>query len=278
MINSRLFTFLSNFPTLYEPLHTDCDKLNFRSIFFFFYSQFKTVNLGLWRTKKVDVQKRKSLSCVKFTQRTTRISFQHHTPHQNDLKAYYALWPCTRDLSGGTCLCLGLLSCVLSCFLTTLSAVGAFSWVLWCLYASCCSHFCAILILPQHSIDPYKSKDSRIKEYLFSAWLYPLSHFFSVSGKVMVIIVLLASLNSCTNPWIYLAFSDNLQRRVTRCFRSRGDSTRAWNASMTFDSDSRPRHRVSSGNTDVTRIQTSTSSGHNKNSFVMVDRLVVPKT
>ena len=31
----------------------------------------------------------------------------------------------------------------------------------------------------------------------------------------MVIILLLASLNSCTNPWIYMAFTDNVCKRVS---------------------------------------------------------------
>jgi len=38
-----------------------------------------------------------------------------------------------------------------------------------------------------------------------------------VTGKAMVITLLLASLNSCTNPWIYMMFSDHLRRRVVRC-------------------------------------------------------------
>ena len=40
------------------------------------------------------------------------------------------------------------------------------------------------------------------------------------SGKAMVITLLLASLNSCTNPWIYMAFSDHLRRRLVRCCRA----------------------------------------------------------
>lgn len=39
-------------------------------------------------------------------------------------------------------------------------------------------------------------------------------------GKAMVITLLLASLNSCTNPWIYMAFSDHLRRRLVRCCRT----------------------------------------------------------
>lgn len=37
-----------------------------------------------------------------------------------------------------------------------------------------------------------------------------------VKGKAFVIILLFASLNSCTNPWIYLAFSDGLMERIRR--------------------------------------------------------------
>lgn len=41
-------------------------------------------------------------------------------------------------------------------------------------------------------------------------------------SPVAVIILLLASLNSCTNPWIYLAFSGSLfnQMRVRRSFET----------------------------------------------------------
>ncbi len=40
-------------------------------------------------------------------------------------------------------------------------------------------------------------------------------------GAAFTIMMLLASLNSCTNPWIYLAFSDNLQRQLMRCCRGK---------------------------------------------------------
>ncbi len=36
-----------------------------------------------------------------------------------------------------------------------------------------------------------------------------------LAGNAMVIILLLASLNSCTNPWIYMAFTDNICKRVS---------------------------------------------------------------
>ena len=38
-----------------------------------------------------------------------------------------------------------------------------------------------------------------------------------LAGNAMTLMLLLAGLNSCTNPWIYLAFSDNLYRQVMRC-------------------------------------------------------------
>lgn len=37
-------------------------------------------------------------------------------------------------------------------------------------------------------------------------------------GKAMVIIMLLASLTSCTNPWIYLAFNDRISIVISGCF------------------------------------------------------------
>ncbi|ELU02216.1 hypothetical protein CAPTEDRAFT_64180, partial [Capitella teleta] len=40
-------------------------------------------------------------------------------------------------------------------------------------------------------------------------------------GTAMVIIMLLPSLNSCTNPWIYLGFSSNLHRQASRCWLRR---------------------------------------------------------
>ncbi|KAK7466653.1 hypothetical protein BaRGS_00037261 [Batillaria attramentaria] len=59
-------------------------------------------------------------------------------------------------------------------------------------------------------------------------------------GPVVTIIALLASLNSCTNPWIYLAFSDcsckKADRRITRSW------TRSTHmATSTYDSESRSR-------------------------------------
>lgn len=39
-----------------------------------------------------------------------------------------------------------------------------------------------------------------------------------ISGKAMVIIMLLASLTSCTNPWIYMAFNDRFSIVISGCF------------------------------------------------------------
>ena len=42
----------------------------------------------------------------------------------------------------------------------------------------------------------------------------------------MVIMLLLASLNSCTNPWIYMAFTDNVCKKISYWIQKRGGSTR----------------------------------------------------
>ena len=56
--------------------------------------------------------------------------------------------------------------------------------------------------------------------YIFESPAYHGVQFTSLfAGKAMVITLLLASLNSCTNPWIYMAFSDHLRRRLVRCCR-----------------------------------------------------------
>lgn len=44
-----------------------------------------------------------------------------------------------------------------------------------------------------------------------------MTNLISFAGNAMTLMLLLAGLNSCTNPWIYLAFSDNLYRQVMRC-------------------------------------------------------------
>ncbi|KAL4217087.1 hypothetical protein ACF0H5_023543 [Mactra antiquata] len=45
-------------------------------------------------------------------------------------------------------------------------------------------------------------------------------------GKIMAIATLLASLNSCTNPWIYLAFSGRVCNR-----KKRSAATKTWMSS-----------------------------------------------
>lgn len=55
---------------------------------------------------------------------------------------------------------------------------------------------------------------------------------FTVSGNAFTILMLLASLNSCTNPWIYLAFSGHL------CNKARGRFSRP-PASSFLDSGTR---------------------------------------
>ena len=61
-----------------------------------------------------------------------------------------------------------------------------------------------------------------------------------VSGHLMAIATLLSSLNSCTNPWIYLAFSGRL------CKREKRGMTKTWTSTAhTFmnDSSDLPRGR-----------------------------------
>lgn len=67
---------------------------------------------------------------------------------------------------------------------------------------------------------------------VFSAFRFP--------GPSMTIIALLASFNSCTNPWIYLAFSGRM------CNKSDRRISRSWTRSThvvmtTVDSESRSR-------------------------------------
>ncbi|XP_071112233.1 cephalotocin receptor 2-like [Haliotis cracherodii] len=49
-------------------------------------------------------------------------------------------------------------------------------------------------------------------------WLYDESA--PMSNNSIVIMLLLASLNSCCNPWIYLAFSGNLIKYLSPCYKS----------------------------------------------------------
>ena len=61
----------------------------------------------------------------------------------------------------------------------------------------------------------------------------------------MAIATLLASLNSCTNPWIYLAFSGPLckrKRRITKKWTSTGNTYMSETENMrlrTYSSDKR---------------------------------------
>nr|Q75W84.1 RecName: Full=Annetocin receptor [Eisenia fetida]BAD15088.1 annetocin receptor [Eisenia fetida] len=76
--------------------------------------------------------------------------------------------------------------------------------------------------------------------HIWSAW-DPHAPF---EGTEMVITLLLGSLNSCINPWIYLAFSDQLRRKVTQCCpRSWGQRPSTLSHDSTdFRSGSRPTH------------------------------------
>ena len=66
------------------------------------------------------------------------------------------------------------------------------------------------------------------------------------AGPAMVIILLLASLNSCTNPWIYMVYSDSIcgyllaklrGRPVDK--RGRFQRTSTWDSSVRFKSSVR---------------------------------------
>ncbi|XP_041374725.1 cephalotocin receptor 2-like [Gigantopelta aegis] len=56
-------------------------------------------------------------------------------------------------------------------------------------------------------------------------WLY--DETLPYSNKAVSIMVLMASLNSCCNPWIYLAFSGNLFRYLSPCYNSQCITSRA---------------------------------------------------
>ena len=88
----------------------------------------------------------------------------------------------------------------------------------------------------------------------------------SIPGTTMVLFMLMASLNSCTNPWIYLAFSDSLQRHLNQCFRVRGTGR----ASSSYgESDSRFRSTMLS-TTEVTRLESVTNG--KSSAYQMVER------
>ena len=45
-------------------------------------------------------------------------------------------------------------------------------------------------------------------------------HFIVISDSWFVLCLLMASLNSCVNPWIYMAFSGHLMRKLLPCCSS----------------------------------------------------------
>lgn len=49
----------------------------------------------------------------------------------------------------------------------------------------------------------------------------PLSFWFSLTGVAFTILMLLASLNSCTNPWIYTAFSSSVSHELVSLLHCR---------------------------------------------------------
>ena len=58
----------------------------------------------------------------------------------------------------------------------------------------------------------------------------------------MVIILLLASLNSCTNPWIYMIFSDHLCKLLSHwCLPKSGSQLSQSQYNSYYESDSRNR-------------------------------------
>jgi len=79
-----------------------------------------------------------------------------------------------------------------------------------------------------------------------------------VAETPMVIIMLLASLNSCVNPWIYLSFTDHvtvswLCRQRAAKARGHGASSGGYNTAPTTATtrDSRPGTRLSGGGGDT---------------------------
>lgn len=77
-----------------------------------------------------------------------------------------------------------------------------------------CSFFRSdILDWPSHSMECISERKSKRKNVTWLVIFFP--------GDAFVIMMLLASLNSCTNPWIYLMFSDSLFRQLSRCWRSK---------------------------------------------------------
>lgn len=51
--------------------------------------------------------------------------------------------------------------------------------------------------------------------------VYDVCAFVFSAGVAFTILMLLASLNSCTNPWIYTAFSSSVSRELQNLLRCR---------------------------------------------------------
>ena len=70
--------------------------------------------------------------------------------------------------------------------------------------------------------------------------------FCYFSGHIMAIAVLLASLNSCTNPWIYLAFSGRV------CTRKRRAVSKTWSSANSYmESDTMRMRTLLTDNTHL---------------------------
>jgi hypothetical protein len=80
--------------------------------------------------------------------------------------------------------------------------------------------------------------------YIF-IYIMDIQLYYVVSGVAMTIIMLLASLNSCTNPWIYLAFSGKVC--VSRDIRR--SKTRQW-TTMTSYTENNGENRLRTYSTD----------------------------
>lgn len=57
-------------------------------------------------------------------------------------------------------------------------------------------------------------------------WWLCMCAFVSLAGVAFTILMLLASLNSCTNPWIYTAFSSSVSRELQNLLQCRSRSGR----------------------------------------------------
>ena len=61
---------------------------------------------------------------------------------------------------------------------------------------------------------------------------------FFFPGNIIAITVLLSSLNSCTNPWIYLAFSGRI------CARKRRAASKTWSSANSYAESDTMRMRT----------------------------------